>query len=187
MCCSAVEIIGQCVREALPCLPAVYGFITVMCSTELSVLPVRKPSASPWFLITVSEYSPGRSGNTCSNPSPNRIPVSRRCHVDKRGGTVNRTFLVQPDTSGKMTCILVWNVENRGAITGKLRNTGGIMRIRGAAALTWGATPPWNRDRIPPGIGGLPLRSPAQRWPFIGSWGPGLPWGLLPVPALLLC
>jgi hypothetical protein len=41
---------------------------------------------------------------------------------------------VQPDTSGKMTCILVWNVENRVAIlidraaTGKLRNTGGIMR-----------------------------------------------------------
>lgn len=33
MCCSAFELIGRCVREALPCLPAVYGFITVMCST----------------------------------------------------------------------------------------------------------------------------------------------------------
>jgi hypothetical protein len=37
-----------------------------------------------------------------------------------------------------------WNVENRVAIsidrvaTGKLRNSGGIMRIRGGAALTWG-------------------------------------------------
>ena len=41
MCCSAFELILQCVREALPCLPAVYGFITVMCSTGPSVLPVR--------------------------------------------------------------------------------------------------------------------------------------------------
>lgn len=43
-----------------------------------------------------------------------------------------------------------WNVENRIAIsidrvpTGKLRNSGGIMRIRGAAAFTLGAAPPWN-------------------------------------------
>jgi hypothetical protein len=62
MCCSAFELIGRCVPEALPCLPAVYGFITVICSTGPSVLPVRVPSASLWFLITVSEYSPGPSG-----------------------------------------------------------------------------------------------------------------------------
>ena len=144
ICCSAFEIFGQCVREALACLAAVYGFITVMCSTGLSVLPVREPPASLWFLITVSDIALVEAGDTCSNPSRNRISVSRRCHVDKCGGTVNRMFLLQPHTSGEMTCILVWNVENRVAIsidraaTGRLRNTGGIMRIRGAAALTRG-------------------------------------------------
>jgi hypothetical protein len=51
---------------------------------------------------------------------------------------------VQPHIPGEITCIPVWNVENRVAIsidqaaTGKLSNTGEIMRIRGAAALTWG-------------------------------------------------
>jgi hypothetical protein len=72
-----------------------------------------------------------------------------------------------------------WNVENRVATsidriaTGKLRNSGGIMRIRGEAALTWGAALPWNRHRFPPRIGGLPRRSPARlvavHW-IMGSW-----------------
>jgi hypothetical protein len=47
MCCSAFELIGRCVREALPCLPAVYGFITVMCSTGPSVFTGSRTFCKP--------------------------------------------------------------------------------------------------------------------------------------------
>jgi hypothetical protein len=41
------------------------------------------------------------------------------------------------------------------------------------AARPWGAAPPWDRHTLPPGMGGLPHRSPARlvavHWLF-GSW-----------------
>src|SRR5215467_7163839 len=47
------------------------------------------------------------------------------------------------------------------------------LRRACAAALTWGAAPPWNRHTLPPGIGGLPHRSPARlaavHW-LMGFW-----------------
>jgi hypothetical protein len=39
--------------------PGVYGFITVMCSSEASAVLVREPAAGVWFLSTMSEYRPG--------------------------------------------------------------------------------------------------------------------------------
>jgi hypothetical protein len=99
---------------------------------------------------------------------------------------------VQPDTSGKMTGILVWNVENRVAIlidraaTGKLRNAGGIMRSERSRFDLGGCTTVESTQN-PAGDRRSSAPLPPGWWPFIGSWGPGLPWGLLPVPALLLC
>src|SRR5215467_1646225 len=47
------------------------------------------------------------------------------------------------------------------------------LRRAWAAALTWGAAPPWNRHTLPPGMGGLPHRSPARlaavHW-LMGFW-----------------
>lgn len=42
-----------------PGSPGVYGFITVMCSSEASAVLVREPTPGVWFFSTMSEYRPG--------------------------------------------------------------------------------------------------------------------------------